>query len=210
MSRWFANPDAITAPDDVEWAPWVRYTRMPPVYDAPGTKEVAAYTPEEQALNSSVHESGHAVLYMAAGHRINSITLDPADGLQREAQASIDYEPGATGPWLDFVLKDAAGERAETRWLHETGRWTPGRAWVAERHAWHDRKHADEVVRTCHGRELTFNGDHGDWGDYAWIMDRADEALDPVWEQVLALAHYVAEHRRVTGEEAARITGFAR
>lgn len=77
------------------------------------------------------------------------------------------------------MLEYAAGERAATRWLHETGRWTPGRAWVAERHAWRYRKHADEGTRTCHGRELTCNGD---WGDYAWLMDRTDEALDPVWD----------------------------
>jgi hypothetical protein len=81
---------------------------------------------------------------------------------------------------------------------------------VAERHAWHDRKHADEVMKACHGRALTFSGDHSDWADYAWIMDRTDETLDPVWDQVLTLAHYVAEHRQITGEEAARITGLAR
>ncbi|TWD12937.1 hypothetical protein FB570_12186 [Streptomyces sp. T12] len=63
MSRWFANPDAIAAPHDVEWAPWVRYTRMPPVYDAPGTKEVAAYAPEEQALNSAVHDRARGPLH---------------------------------------------------------------------------------------------------------------------------------------------------
>ncbi|MFE3881788.1 hypothetical protein ACFXPQ_02485 [Streptomyces lydicus] len=45
---------------------------------------------------------------------------------------------------------------------------------------------------------------------YAWTMDRTDEALDLVWDQVLALAHHVAAHRQATGEEAARIAGFAR
>ncbi|MFF4403616.1 hypothetical protein [Streptomyces sp. NPDC001404] len=208
MSRWFANADALAASSDAEWAPWVRYTRMPPPQEWTDTGSVTAYTPEEQALNSAVHEAGHAVLYMAAGHQVRSITLSPPAGAQRYGRAMVDYVP-ATGPWLDFVLVDAAGERAEVRWLCETRHWTPGRVWAAERHAWHDRKHADEVMRTCHGRALTFHGNHDDWADYAWIMDRTDEALDPVWDQVLALGRYVAEHREVTGEEAARITGFA-
>ncbi|MFD0384657.1 hypothetical protein ACFQ2B_27760 [Streptomyces stramineus] len=147
------------------------------------------------------------MLYMAAGYQVNSITLDPAGDLRRYARAVVDYVP-AEGPWLGFVLKDAAGERAEVRWLRETGLWTPGRAWAAERHAWHDRRHVDEIMRSCHGRELTFHGDHGDWGDYAWVMDRTDEALGRVWGQVMALAHFVAARRQVTGEEAARLTGL--
>ncbi|MGW3463722.1 hypothetical protein ACWDE9_30885 [Streptomyces olivaceoviridis] len=63
---------------------------------------------------------------------------------------------------------------------------------MAERHAWHDRMQAGHIMRIGHGRELTFDGDHGHWGDYAWIMDRTDEALDQVWDRVLTLQR----HRR--------------
>lgn len=60
------------------------------------------------------------MLFMAEGYQVASITLDPADELHRVGQALVDYVP-ASGPWLDFLLKDAVEERAETRWLRETG-----------------------------------------------------------------------------------------
>lgn len=207
MTRWFANSDAITT--DADWAPWVRYTRTPPVYSAASTDEIAAYTPHEQLLNTSVHESAHAVLYMARGYRIRGISLDPPAEVRNYGRAAVTLDD-AEGPWLDFALAAAAGERAETRWLHETNRWTQARAWVAERHAWLDRQYVDKVIRTCHGRALTFNGDRDDQFDYAWLMDRADEALEPVWGQILTLAEHIAAHRHATGKDAARIAGFAR
>lgn len=209
MSRWYINLDTVAAPDDAEWAPWVRYTRTPPPpYVWGSTDAVAEYTPEEQATNSAMHESAHAVVYMASGYQIGEIVLhEPADH-SHGGRAHVTYL-AASGPWLDWAVTCAAGERAEVRWMRETGRWSSARAWVAERLAWRDRSQIGEIYRSGHSRELTFNGDHNDWGDYAWIMDRADEALDPIWEQVLTLAHYVAEHRQITGEEAARVTGFA-
>lgn len=209
MSFWFPNPDAIAATEQgVEWAPWVRYTRNPPVYDGKTTDEVAAYTPEERVLDAAVHEAGHAVLYMAAGHRVGGITVHEFGDYSHDGQAEVEYVP-ASGPWLPFALKDAGGERAVDRWLRETGLWTPGRAWVAERLAWRDRSQVHVIMRTCHNRELTF-GQHWDRTDYTWITDRTDEALDKVWDQALTLADHVAKHRKITGEEAARIAGFTR
>jgi hypothetical protein len=207
MSLWHANADVFTPrPDEPVWAPWSRYTRTPPPVAWKDTDGVTAYTPEEQLLNSAVHEAAHAVLYMAEGYQIGSIQLHvPAgDALIR---AEVEFLP-AFGPWLGHALAFAAGERAEARWLLETERWTAGRAWAAERHAWNDRSRVAYLMLSCHGRELTFNGDHQDWADYAWVMDRTDEALDPLWDQVLTLADHVAEHRYVPGQEAARIAGF--
>lgn len=208
MSRWFTNADAIAALDHAEWAPWVRYTRTPPPsYDWECTDAVAAYTPEEQMTNTAVHESAHAVVYMAAGYQIGEIVLHEPRDHSYGGRAHVNYL-AASGPWLDWAVTCAAGERAEVRWMRETGRWSSERAWVAERLAWRDRSQIGEVYRSGHNRELTFNGDHDDWGDYAWVMDRTDEALDLVWDQVLALAHQVTVRRHLTGEEAARITGI--
>uniref|UniRef100_UPI0030DE4864 hypothetical protein n=1 Tax=Streptomyces tubercidicus TaxID=47759 RepID=UPI0030DE4864 len=208
MPSWFANSDAIAARDGAEWDPWVRYTRTPPPsYDWECTDAVAAYTPEEQTLNSSVHEAAHAVVYMAAGYQIGHIVLhDPGDG-SYGGRAHVKYL-AASGPWLDWAVTCAAGERAEDRWMRETGRWSSGRAWVAERLAWRDRSQVGALYRDGHNRELSFRGDHDDWGDYAWVMDRTDEALDPVWDQVLALANRLVKHRRMSGDEAARLVGL--
>jgi hypothetical protein len=41
--------------------------------------------------------------------------------------------------WRGVILALAAAERAQDRWLRETGRWTPELAWVTERLSVHDR-----------------------------------------------------------------------
>lgn len=206
-SRWFTVPASVGA--EPEWPAWARYTRTPPpLYEVDSTDVVTAYTPQEQLLNTAVHEAGHAVLYLSAGHSVGSVALEAPEDLSDLARAAVKYLP-ATGPWLGFALAYAAGERAEDRWLRETGLWSMDRAWASECHAWGDRSQVAEVLQACHHRELTFHGHPGDWGDYAWITDRADKALDQVWDQVLALGHHLAAHRFVTGEEAARIAGIA-
>ena len=208
MSGWFANSDAVAAADHVEWAPWVRYTRVPPpTGDWECTDAVAAYTREEQTLNSAVHEAAHAVLYMAAGYRIGHIVLHEARDRSHGGRAHVYYLP-ASGPLLDWAVTCAAGERSEVRWMRENDLWTSERAWVAERLAWRDRSQIGAAYRDGYGKDLTFRGDHDDQGDYAWVMDRTDEALDPVWEKVLTLAHHVVTHRHVTGAEAARVAGL--
>lgn len=205
-SRWFLNADAID--NDAERAPWVRYTRMPPPeYDWESIDAVSAYTPEEQALNTAVHEAGHAVVYMAAGHPITEIELHEPGDRRFGGRAHVSYGP-MTGPWLDWVVTAAAGECAEVRWMRETGRWSVERAWASERLAWADRRQVDEAYQKVHGRRVTFKGDHDDWGDFAWVMDRADEALARVWDRVLTLAHHLTKHRKLTGAEAARVAGI--
>jgi hypothetical protein len=209
VSRWFANPDALAALDDAEWAPWVRYTRVPPPsYDWECTDAVAAYTPDEQTLNSAVHEAAHAVVYMAAGYQIGHIVLHEPGDHSHGGRAHVNYLP-ASGPLLDWAVTCAAGERAEVRWMRETGLWSADRAWVAERLAWRDRSQIGAAYRDGYGEELAFRGDHDSYGDYAWFMDRTDEALDPVWDQVLTLAHHVVDRRHVAGDEAAKVAGIA-
>ncbi|MFE0776896.1 hypothetical protein [Streptomyces sp. NPDC058861] len=210
MSRWFANPYALAAPDNDERAPWVRYTRYPPPlwdWGSSGTDAVAAYTPEEQTLNTAVHEAAHATVYMAAGYQIGYIMLHEPGDHSHGGRAHVHYLP-MSGSLLDWAVTCAAGERAEVRWMRETGRWSLDRAWVAELLAWRDRSQIGAAYREGYGKDLTFLGDHDDHMDYAWVMDRTDEALDLVWDRVLTLAHHLVDHRHVTGEEAARIAGF--
>ncbi|MFE9398687.1 hypothetical protein [Streptomyces flavidovirens] len=207
---WHANSDALAALDGDERAPWVRYTRNPPpLYDWEhiGTDAVSAYTPEEQTMSTAIHEAAHAVVYMAAGYRIGHIALHEPEDHSHGGRAHVNYLP-ASGPWLDWAVTCAAGERAEDRWMRENGLWTPDRAWVSERLAWRDRSQLGSAYRDGSGKDLTFHGTHSDPGDYAWVMDRTDESLDPVWSNVLQLAHHVVEHRRIDGDEAAKVAGL--
>jgi hypothetical protein len=206
-SQWHLNHDTIGSAEP--WALWCRWTRTAPpdITGYTNTDQIANYTPDEKLFDSAVHEAAHAVLYLATGHRIRGITIHAAGDDSHGGQAQVDHAP-FSGLWLDFVTAAAAGERAQDRWLRESGLWTPGRAWVAERLAWDDRRQVAESTHTCLKQELSF-GVRDDWTDYAWIMDRADEALDPLWDRVLTLTHHIAEHRQVTGEEAARITGLS-
>lgn len=206
MNAWFENPDVSSTPGHGH-APWVSHTRNPPADEWACTDAVAAYTPEEQTLNSAIHEAAHAVVYMAAGYGVGHVALhDPTDR-SYGGRAHVHYLP-FSGPWLDWAVTCAAGERAEDRWLRRSGRWTSDRAWVSERLAWSDRRQLGLAYRDCYGKGLTFHGNHDDPGDYAWVMDRTDEALAPVWSKVLRLAHHVAERRYVDGNEAAEIAGF--
>jgi hypothetical protein len=157
-------------------------------------------------MNTAVHEAAHAVVYMAAGYRIGHIALHDPEDRSYGGRAHVNYL-AASGPWIDWAVTCAAGERAETRWMRETGLWTPDRAWVAERLAWKDRSQMGLAYRDGCGRDLTFQGNHGDPGDYAWVMDRTDEALDRVWGQVLRLADQLVERRYVDGCEAAKTAG---
>jgi hypothetical protein len=194
-------------------APTLRYTRNPPPPQAAGANGVnvdaiAAFTAAEDRQVTSVHEAGHAVLYLAAGFEITYIEIHPAGSPQARDNKATAMLVGGSGPWLGFALAYAAGERAADRWLREAGLWTPLRGWALERLSAHDRLRTAETIRAGLGREATFLGRRDDPADYAWICDRADEALAEHWPRVTALGRHLTEHHRVTGEEAARIAGL--
>jgi hypothetical protein len=201
-ASWHLNDDTIGSTEP--WAPWCRRTRNAPleITGNATTESIANYAPAEKLASTAMHEAAHVVLYLATGHGIREIVIDASS----DADSWISYEP-YSGGWLDFAVSAAAGERAQDRWLRETGLWTPGRAWVAERYSWRDRRLVSVVVSQAHNEELTF-GLVNHWSDYAWIGDRAAEALDPVWDQVLTLARHLANHRHITGEQAARVAGL--
>lgn len=210
--RWHLNLDVYAQQVD----PTVRYTRNPPPERPHGAEEsgvdvfeITGYTPAEQFRGTCVHEAAHAVLRMNVGHRVKSITVPPVGGRElRSVNGQTVVEGRARGPWLDFAIATAGGERAEDRWLREVGLWNVERAWVVERQARGDRADAVEMVRAGLDEELTFYGYHEVDTDYAWICDRADEALNMLWPRVIALGRYLAEHHLVDGATAARIAGF--
>lgn len=99
----------------------------------------------------------------------------------------------------------AAGERAVSRWLAESGLWTPGRAWAADAGAAHDQAWAREVA-TDAGSPLRY----GDGAAYDWWAAgaRADTAFTRRWQDVLDLAEAIDARSRLTADEVRAITGL--
>ncbi|MEV4871619.1 hypothetical protein [Streptomyces syringium] len=153
----------------------------------------------------AVHEAGHAVLCMAFGIPVVEIHL-------REDLGRTPGEGGAAwvkngGTWsvsyMRYAAMCAAGERAQDRWMRETGLWTPQRAWAAERAAGDDRANLAETLRTACGMDLHF-GANRPGVQYGTIQAVADSALSHLWDRALRLAEAIDDHGHLTGHEAAR------
>lgn len=197
-STWHYNPDVdhpdFAYPALMDSARWTR--NRPPVvwHDTTSCRE---FSKTQMSMASAVHEAGHAVAHLARGARVERVEIfDPAGG-------EVDYR--YTTEQSFHTLATAAGERSETRWLHESGLWTETRGWAAERTAGRDRAFVNELI---HG-ELTYGVDPTSAWDYSYICDRTDEMLDSLWGRVMDLARYVAVHHRIAGDQAATITGLA-
>ena len=166
-----------------------------------------ALTDEQRDLMRAVHEAGHAVAALAAGgyvhHAWISTTskLRAADdrltgGLQVGGRAEVCGIPGGR----DFVTVMAAGERAEDRWLHDTGLWTPDVAAGVEYGAYTDRR---EVLNLNPG--LGFEGGHN---DFLIVHELADQFVAEHWDSVLAVANVLAIRLHLTGEEITDLAGL--
>lgn len=207
-TSWCPNTDHFAQ----HVAPTLRYTRNQPPrrWDSlmgGDVDEIAALTPDQELQATAIRHAGFSVLYMAAGFRVDYILVHPVGSPAARGSKGYTMRAGGSGSWLGRAVAAAGHERAVDRWLRESGLWTPDRAWAAERLSADARAQAAEAVQYGLGCEMTFNGG-GDEADYAWICDRADEALDARWPQVSALGQYVAEYSRVEGADAARIAGF--
>lgn len=169
---------------------------------------------ERQA--AAVHEAGHTAVALQFGIRMPSISLTNPTGLRacghlREIEGALDNVllDGATVGEMMTVL--AAGERAEDRWLRETGAWTGTRAFFAERSALADRDVA-RVHLAVYGQDLRFGTstpDISDAADWWRAHSLADAALDGIWDQVLLLAGRIAETGALSGDDAAAVCGMA-
>ncbi|MFI1183373.1 hypothetical protein ACH4UT_28025 [Streptomyces sp. NPDC020799] len=160
----------------------------------------------------AVHEAGHAVLDMAFGIPVAEIHL--CEDLGRYSGATRgDGTPDAAawvktgGEWrvsyMRYAAMCAAGERAQDRWMHETGLWTRERAWACERTAGNDREQIEQQLRTCR-REVHFSPSPAPGVQYRTVQAVADSALSHLWDRTLRLAAAVDEHGHLTGRQAAR------
>ncbi|MFJ9693432.1 hypothetical protein [Kitasatospora sp. NPDC101183] len=154
----------------------------------------------------AVHEAGHATLLLFWGipFEFVEIAADLGKGSGSGGRVAI----SGTAPFEHVIVELAAGERAEDRWMREVGLWSPQRAFAVEIGACGDRRAIDTAVRTVHGTGLTY-GTSTDWTrDLAALHQRADEAVDAVWDRVLTLAEALERNGRLTHEQAAEAAGF--
>ena len=156
----------------------------------------------------ATHESAHAVVYMAYGHRVESVNVYPSgEQTVHGCKGSMVPMPGY-GEWQEFALHSAAGERASDRWLREAGLWTPERAWACEREAGEDRARTAEYVQLGAHTAMTYGSAGREHTDYAVIGDQADVILDRVWSKVRDLAAYLFEHTTAGTDTLERVAGF--
>lgn len=161
--------------------------------------------PTDLVQHDAHHEAGHAVLALLQGIPITRVTMIATD----EHAAHVQFADWS-GPWWSFAVVMAAGERAGERWLREAGLATPERLWNAERHCTSDRRQVVETAPEPH--EVVFGQLDVPEGrealDYARLHDAADVLLTGFWPQVSSLAAALVEHRELTGQQVADISGL--
>lgn len=146
-----------------------------------------------------MHELGHAVVWLAAGLHVVSLGIGDGLGGRTECGPIGDRPDGQLGRIIGVV----AGERAQDRWLRETGLWTPSRAAMAELGAAHDRA----LVFASNPQPIPrFDGGPA---DYSQLHDLADQALDRIWGHLAAALPALVGQGQMTGQELAAITGIA-
>lgn len=182
-------------------------TRHPEPDHWVNTWEVEALSEQEKLHNTATHEAAHAVLWALAGVPILDVTV------RTMTEAAKGFALGVTvkGPFhaaiYPVLLGACAGERAEDRWLHETGLWNEERAWVVERLARSDRREAATCIREASSRVLTCQS-NGEWNDLPTIHDHTDKALDDHWASVTALAEALVQKRHLDERQIADIAGI--
>ncbi|WP_316782931.1 hypothetical protein [Streptomyces sasae] len=188
----------------------VPYTRtQPPRLQADVVLRDLLELPVEQHFRgTAVHEAAHAVLLQSLGATVEWVVVRPYTELAGDEPA------GENSAVYDMYVGDlltclAAGERAESRWLGESGLLTPVRAYAVELLAQGDRDMAGNLVRDLLGRELTFGVAVGEAFDYQSAHDAADAALDRCWPAVIAVADALVAHRRLDGEQIAALSAHA-
>ncbi|MFJ3097922.1 zinc metalloprotease [Streptomyces hydrogenans] len=169
-----------------------------------------------ERLSVAVHEAGHTLAAMILGFHVPSVAVtEPTRrrdcGHLYEITGGLDDDFRLYGGHIrDAMTVLLAGERAEDRWMRETGTWTQTRAFFAERGGLADRATGRGAMARL-GVQMQFatsTVDSPDDRDYWRYVPLADQVLAPAWPQVLLLAERVAEAGCVSGDEAADACGI--
>ncbi|MFD9099321.1 hypothetical protein [Streptomyces collinus] len=166
-----------------------------------------ALTDEQRDHMRAVHETAHAIVALAAGGYVHrAVTRRTADLRATADRLTGGHQVGGhvatcnVADGRDFVTFLGAGERAEDRWLRETGLWTPTVAVGVEYGAYTDRR---EVLDRNPG--LGFEGGHN---DFLIVHELADQAVAEHWAAITAVAGVLAARLCLTGDEIADLAGL--
>lgn len=203
-----------TPPADIVWHRDViingrDYPMRHPVPDWADNSDdlLAALTDEQRDLMRAVHESAHAVATLAASGYVHRAQIRTTPDLRTTADRLTGGLQVGGRVWScnisdgrDFVTVMAAGERAEDRWLRETGLWSSDIAAGVEYGAYTDRR---EVLSLNPGL-----GFEGGYSDFLIVHELADRFVSEHWDAVTAVARVLAERLHLVGDEIARLAGL--
>ncbi|MCB5177794.1 hypothetical protein [Streptomyces antimicrobicus] len=158
-------------------------------------------------LALAFHETGHAVLGMAYGMRVERVDLftwqdSPSEGLF--ATGATTWDAHGIRPWR-FAAQCAAGEAAQGRFLRERGLWTAVNAAACE--SVHDRELAIDVLAEA---GLLLGRSHAPAGGKSWatIQAVARRSVALLWPRIHRVAFALEQHNTLTGDEVARLAGL--
>ncbi|MFI9344911.1 hypothetical protein ACIG0D_27150 [Streptomyces sp. NPDC052773] len=160
--------------------------------------EALGLTGEQSRASTAVHELGHAMVWLASGLHVQYLGV----GIGPGGQAACKAVTKTPQELMARVTGVVAGERAQDRWLRETGLWTSDLAAMAELGAAHDRAY----VFACGPEPQPGFGDGQ--VDYSVLHDLADVALDAIWGKLMTALPILTRVGKMTGDELANHVGL--
>lgn len=159
-----------------------------------GTEASLGLTPDELHYIRAIHEAAHAVIVLAGGRHLHHAQIETHD-------STTDHGGVTEACGLDdgnlFAAFSGAGERANDRWLRETGLWTPRLAVAVESGARGDRAQFLQI------------NPHVGFGDrevdYLAVHDLADQAIDRHWAAITTVADALVTNIRMEGDAIASL-----
>ncbi|MGW7617463.1 hypothetical protein ACWGLG_16655 [Streptomyces antimycoticus] len=160
--------------------------------------QVLGLTKKQSRTGQAVHELGHAMVWLAGGLHVVNLGID----IGRGGRAMCLPTNRTQEQQMTRIIGIVAGERAQDRWLRETGLWTPSRAAMAELGAAHDRS----LVFAADPRPRPGFGSGG--ADYSDLHDLADRALDGIWGSIQDALPVLVRRGSLSGDQLAKLSGL--
>lgn len=158
---------------------------------------ILGLTDKQSRTSRAAHELGHAVVWLTGGLHLRYLGV----GIGLGGQAVCESVTRTPEEQMNRIVGVVAGERAQDRWLRESGLWTPSLGALAELGAAHDRAY----VFACDPKPRPGFGD-GDV-DYSVLHDLADRALDAVWSKITKALPILVRRGQMAGDELADCVG---
>lgn len=151
--------------------------------------------PRTYEHGDAVHESAHAVLGLLADMPLDYVLIEPRLATTQAGPRSHTKWHDYSTPMEKWAAMCWAGQRAHLRWLAVEGLDTRA-------------NRVDAVNMGCHDTKLVLDAaaERGLPDDIGW--DLAGELLDAHWTAVMRVADALANDRRLSGDEIARIAGL--